>query len=374
MSSTLDLSTSQRIRHANINALLISINDSSQALSIPSQEGGYFSIFFSSKQSQQISILKYLGNLATVLMIWYKLGASSTSCPWILVFSPLFFSNLLTLSMKTSEIHYLLNIREVPLLRACRQFATIFDVFASIYVKIVIVCLLSFKYDLDSTSDTLLYLSFPFWFFLILSVTCRFLNKDPQHNRTLDNEEGERSDAAPFTTSTPFLTRHRFLTWLGIVVIVLQRGIQPLLILLKLNNTMGEETHWAAVFFPLWGLIFFVLGCAVLLVSFAPYVSVNGNGNQQLKEITLVLVYLIAFQLALGAICSTVFLINLSQKLDSISSNQTRGSDTSTARIILPIIIMFAVLTAVNPIFIRFTTKYQVSSLHCIFSFRHVCF
>jgi hypothetical protein len=360
MSSSLDLSSSQRIRHANINALLISVNDSSQALSIPSQEGGYFSIFFSSKQSQQVSILKYFGNFATVLMIWYKLVASSTFCPWILVFSPLFLSNLLTLSMKASEIHYLLNVREVPLLRGCRQFATILDVCGSIYVKAVIVCLLSFKYDLDSTSDTLLYLSVPFWLFLILSVTCRFLNKDPQHNRSPDNEEGERTDAAPVTAATPFLNRHRLLTWLGIGVIVVQRGIQPLLILLKLNNTLGDENHWAAVFFPLWGLIFFVLGCAVLLTSFAPYVSASGNGNPQLKEITLVLVYLIAFQLALGAICCCISLVNLSQKLDYISSNHARGSDVSNATIILPLVVMSATLTAVNPVFVRFTTKYQV--------------
>jgi hypothetical protein len=336
----------ESLRRVNITALLTSISQSSQSMNIPDMQDSYFTLFFSSKQSQQMIIPKYVCNFTAVLLLMLKLSNYSHTLSWFFVFFPLFFSNLITFTTKCTEIHYLLKVRDLPVLRAVRQFATLVDLLGSVYLKIVLLVYLT----TETPASNLLFYCLPFWLCLAGSIGLRIWNQQ------INADVAENMSRAIPNTK---LTRQQLLNWFSIGMLLLLRGAQLLLIGLKLNHNLSPSTHWSIVFVPCFFLLFFMMACSLLLVSFSPFVTSMTIGSALLKEITLLLVYLVAFQIAFGSICCMTFLILLSKRLDYEYSHHMYGQDVPTTTILYPLLILFLLLLLVNPLYIRFTTKYQ---------------
>lgn len=347
--------TISNARHVNMRALFLSISDSSQSLHIPSLQDSYLTLFFSSKQAQQIMIPKYVCNFLTVMLLMMKFSDNYSNLTWGLVSLPSFFSNFLSFSAKFSEIYYLLKVREMSLLAPLRQYAVVIDLLGSIYFKGILLGYLQSNMEIQN----ILPYSIPFWLFLAVSIGLRVWNQQVHANFN-------PSSRIPSTN----LTKQEVLNWLAITVLFLERGIQLLLIGLKLNNELSVSTRWSIVFGPCWAILFFTMSCAILLISFSPFISSMTTGSAVLKEITVVLVYLIAFQLALGSICSIAFLVLLTKRLDYEYSNHAYGEEISTHSILAPLLVLFLILSLFNPIFLRFASKYQVGKFSSLpFSF-----
>lgn len=333
------------LRNAHVPSVLRSLTESSESASLPSAET-YLSIFISSKQAQQYSsILKYICNLLCVILLMTKLSRDSRYISWFLVILPLFVSNTISFCERLSEVHFILVTQdqdEFSLPRAFRPVASIIDILGSFYIKLVLCIYLSYEYSISLNEISLL---IPLWITFGLASLLRFTAKDL-------TSESNRS--ARYTS-----TQTRLVLVFGLTFQFLQRVAQPLLILLKLGDKLSMRTHWSIVFGPSWVTLFFVLACSLLLISFAPLIS--SHGNQTLRDVTKILIYLLASRLAVGAICSIIFLVLLSERLDYYESSNIHGSDVSINRILLPLVVFFLFLLVIQPLVMQTTVKYQVS-------------
>lgn len=309
--------------------------------SVMLSEESYFSFFFSNRQTQQIAAAKYVCNLAFILFLGIKLQTGGG--PWAWVLFPLFLSNIITCIVAVQEIHSLLPIVD-SYFRLIRQVATLVDLIGSFCAKVAFCVILDVKSGHSSSWTTLLS---PLWVCIVLSSILRCFHCSPR------------------SLPAALRTRHRLATIVTMIGYLLQRGLQPLLVTMRYDGLIS--TNWSIVAAPTWLLIFFGLGCTLLLVSFAPFV--HSNSNADLRKVAHRLIYVLATQLAAISVCSLFFLVLCTQKMDfnDNSGNDTEegGSDVSNhdfTRVSLPLVVMFVALLALNPILLNISNAYQVPS------------
>ena len=121
---------------------------------------------------------------------------------------------------------------------------------------------------------------------------------------------------------------------------VAARGVQPMLIVLKLDDRL-DDVEWKVVLGPVWCLLTVFLAFCLVLAACAPVVC--NIQPEPLRVVTRRLMLLCAVQLAMLCICTFVFLMLLVQRLDY-------DADWSISSILMPVIVMYPVLLVLHPL------------------------
>lgn len=310
-------------------------------------EDGYFSLFYSSRNAQKIVAPQNFCNFLFVIMLSIKFA--DDSIPWMGVFSVLFVSDLLSFIVKIQELTIVAHLADV-FGKFVRQMAALIDLAGSATGKIILCYFLSNKapFTFNVTGRHLFtILLLPHWLGMVISAILRI---------------------TVFSCSTEVSAQFARYKIFGIVLSIISfviRGVQLLLVTMRIDGMLAA--HWAIIFSPSWAIIFFSLGCTTLLLSFAPFI--HANANTQLRETAITLAYIVAALTTTVAVCSLIFVILLSQKLDYLSNlseqrqrlnKSTSNNDIDTFYIMTPMIVMFGCLMILNPLFIVYSTKYQV--------------
>lgn len=346
----------------------------------------YASLLYSSRNAQRMITPKYLCNLSFILILGLKL-TDGTTVPWPYVFVALFLSNNSSFYVKFQEFAYFLTNGEY-MVGLGRQLASFVDLIGSFVAKIALCSYLStFDSNLNTfngndssggnsgddysgdagdgsdagnsinshnnstssasnnrVSSSLTFLLLPLWISLLVSVFIRYCCK----NFPIDSTDSNRFSISSMESYGTTL------------VFVVTRGLQPLLISLKVDKVL--DINWFFVLGPLYSLAFIGLSIAILMVSFAPFIHITSSS--QLRHQALGLVHVVALQIAIVSLCVIVFLvllckrIELSHNLDSSTSNNV--DQRSPFDILSPLLIMFTLLIITNPLLMAYSQRYQV--------------
>lgn len=294
-------------------------------------EESYFSFLYSSsRQTILANRSKYFFNLLFVLALASKL--SGRNLTWYEVFSPAFLSNAVSIILCFQEVDFFLASSE-PRYRLLRHGATVVDLLGSLYCKVIICYCLNSTWTAETSWTTML---IPFWCCTIISACLRCFHSPPR------------------SMPTPLSSRHRVATVISGLFYLIHRGLQPFLIALRIDEVI--ESHWSIVFAPSWSMIFLGLACALLLVSFAPFVHVNSHSD--LRSSARSLVYLLSLQLAFTSSNCLVFLVLLTQRLDNVF-DRTLGHDHDIWKVAAPLLLLFTGLLVLSPMMSYMSSKFQ---------------
>lgn len=305
----------------------------------------YFSLFVSPRQTKTLSVVKLACNTIFVLLLGLKLKFDGL--PWITVFLPAFMSNVISFMIIKEEMKYVWATMGSNGAALCRPIAYAFDTLGSLSAKIVLITFLMTKpKDYFNTETSASPRSVwttaltPLWIFVGLSTLLRLV---PYY---------------PVSATRAYKTKHIWAMLFSTVAYFLFRGLQPLLLSLRMDNIV--EHRWSIIFAPSWTLTFFGLACSVLMVSLSPFA--NGFTNGDFRVATQRLLYITAFQITAISVASIFFLVLVTQKLD-FRDDALTGWNHDSVRVLAPILALFVALILTQPLLTRTMLKYQVRSL-----------
>lgn len=288
----------------------------------------YFYLFHVSQKSHRKLLVKLTMNIGFVVFLALEFGGNDVT--WLGAFTFLFTSNLVILFVESSEVTFLISSSE-SYHSLFKPFAIILDTVGSIFAKLIILRSLAVSLLPSSLTLTLL----PTWIMILLSTLFRFMIAKKR---------------LPVEVST----RHRAANVMGTVLYVIFRGLQPLLISLKLDNVI--RSSWFSVLSPAIGTAFLGLGSSILLFSVVP--CVHQSANRGLRSAAKQLTQLIASCLLWTSACTLVFLLSLSQLLQSHSPLD------DPLRLFSPLIALYIALLLAATMFFSLYRDYQVSYLN----------
>jgi hypothetical protein len=302
----------------------------------------YFSVLVSPRQSRTFSVVKLVCNTVFVLLLGVKLKFNGV--PWITVFLPTLLSNAITFMTIKEEMKYIWATMGSDMTALCRPVAYACDAIGSLAAKIVLLTFLMTKpKDYFNTETSASPRSVwttaltPLWIFVGLSTILRLI---PYY---------------PISATRAYKTKHLLAMLLSTLAYFLFRGLQPLLLSLRMDNIV--EHRWSIIFAPSWVLTFFGLACSVLMISLSPFV--NGFTNGDFRVATQRLLYISAFQMTAISVASIFFLVLVTQKLD-FRDNALTGWNHDSVRVLAPILTLFVALILTQPLLARTMLRYQV--------------
>lgn len=283
----------------------------------------YFYLFHVSQKSHRILMVKLIMNLCFLVFLAVKLNGDQ-GITWFGSFVCLFNVNVLMLLVEVDEAVFLWSTADSPL-RMLKPLATITDIIGSAYAKGLILFLLVYK--LLPANLTVLLL--PSWICVMLSAGMRCLIARKRIPAELAN-------------------RHRTASYISAVIYFIFRGVQPLLVVLKVDGLLPAS--WFHVFAPAFAIAFSGLGGSFLLFSAVP--CVHYNANRQLRDVARYLTRLIAFCLLLAAACSLVFLVSLCQSFEE-------HRKVNAFRLLAPLLVLYGSYLLAAMLFFHFYREYQ---------------
>ena len=251
-------------------------------------------------------------------------------------------TSCVSLQQKAREIRELLRGGERRRRLLLRQAASVVDVIGAVGFYMGLAIFLSIHessgiYEIVTGKSTLHYCFFPLWISVVVSTSMRF-----------------------FTYLIPGADSPRYLrmsgplyTFANSMIILMIRGAQPLLILLKLYGAIDE--NWSAVFAPGWIMIFVGVGLSTLCMATSS--SVHPYTSPQLKGQATTFIGLWSAHVVVASLSLLLFLTWLTQRLDDDRDAKTVHSGPV---ILAPLIAAFAIFSFLDPWLRRAVSRYQV--------------
>lgn len=302
------------------------VTSMSQAPVAEHAEEIYFYLFHVSQKTQRIISVKTIMNLCFLIFLAEKLKNGDT-LTWAGVFMPLFAVNFLVLCSEVDEAVFLWNASDAPL-RLLKPLASLTDITSSIYTK-GLICYWLTSRRIPYGGITVLLL--PSWLLIIASTVMRCWIA--------------RRRLPPELTN-----RHRTASYISAAIYFLVRGLQPILIALKVDDLILGT--WFATFSPSFALTFMGIGASILLLSAIPWVHLHAN--RQLREIARQLTKFIALSLLLVSVCCVCFLINLCPLL------QERRRLKEPYHLFIPLLLIYSTFVIGATVFFNLYRDYQV--------------
>jgi hypothetical protein len=294
--------------------------------------------------------LKWLSYTIFIVLLATKLQFYHlNSLPWPIVFFPSFLNDMFNLMGKVHESRgYFKSTVNGSKVLAMRQLACSVDQCGSLLGSISLSIFLEmFYYDYFVNNVSFLFIFLlPLWLSIIISTSIRIVSLVMNRKEMMTCSHLNKS-IRPSSLSFSVL---------NMVAQLLIRGLQPVLIVLRVSDFISQD--WGAVFCPLWLMVF--MGISLGTIPIACVRSLHIEGSVDLREQASRLVYMVATHVILLDIAVLISLMWLSRSRGDIYLDLSDSANLPALHVFSPIIAVFAFFALLHPTLLEYVNSYQV--------------